>query len=252
MANIFARFWNFSTGWLHSSQSRLEATRPDIVYDQALKAEGAKYKSMEDAVAGLVYNRNKLETDIEDTRSKLEEVQSMLDQAVEDAQGDDKAAAEEAMVIGAALQEQEESLLERLAELTTTRDAAAGRVEEYQGKLGEFQAKLGWLKDEKNAVVAQAQMDRETIQLNRELSGMIVDDDSQSLNELRDKLGRLHAQANMTEEMAGNSIEGRTRQYRLKAKSSAAQKKFLDRVETAKAVTGDTARPQLSGDSDNS
>ena len=77
MANIFARFWNFSTGWLHSSQSRLEATRPDIVYDQALKAEGAKYKSMEDAVAGLVYNRNKLETDIEDTRSKLEEVQSM-------------------------------------------------------------------------------------------------------------------------------------------------------------------------------
>ncbi len=250
MANIFRRFWNFSTGWLHSSQSRLEASRPDIVYDQALKAEGDKYDNMEKAVAGLVYNRNRTEGDIEETRTKLEEVQSMLDQAVEDAQGDDKAAAEEAMMVGAMLQEQEEALLDRLAQLTESRDAAAARIEEYQGKLVEFQAKLGRLKEEKSTVVAQAQVDRETIRLNRELSGMTIDDDSQSLNELREKMGRLHAQANMTEEMTGNSLEERTRQYRLKAKSAASQKKFLDRVESAKAVTGDTARPQLSGDSD--
>jgi phage shock protein A len=248
MANIFARFWNFSTGWLHSSQSRLESSRPDIVYDQALKAENAKYKNMEEAVSGLVYNRNRLDGDIEDGRSKLEEVQSMLDQAVEDAQGEDKAAAEEAMTIGAMLQEQEESLLERIVELTQSRDAAAARIDEYQGKLVEFQAKVSRLKEEKSTVVAQAQVDRETIRLNRELSGMTIDDDSQSLNELREKMGRLHAQANMTEEMTGNSLQERTRQYQLKAKSTTAQKKFLDRVESAKAVTGDTARPQLSGD----
>jgi phage shock protein A len=173
----------------------------------------------------------------------------MLDQAVEDAQGADKATAEEAMMIGAMLQEQEESLLERLAQLTESRDAAATRIEEYQSKLVEFQAKLKRLKDEKSTVVAQAQVDRETIRLNRELSGMTIDDDTQSLNELREKMGRLHAQASMTEEMSGNSLEERTRQYRLKAKSSSAQKKFLDRVESAKAVTGDTARPQLSGNS---
>jgi len=252
VANIFARFWNFSTGWLHQSQSRLEASRPEIVYDQALKAEKKKYEKMEEAVSGLVYNRTKLDGDIETSRGELVEVQAMLDQAVLDAQSDDKGVAEEAMMIGAMLQEQEEALLERLATLTESRDSAAGRIEEYQGKLVEFQAKLKRLDDEKSTAVAQAQVDRETIRLNRELSGMTIDDDSQSLNELREKMGRLHAQASMTEEMTGKSLEERTRQYKLKARASTARGKFLDRVESSKAVTGSTSRPQLSGESEDS
>ena len=252
MANIFVRFWSFSTGWLHSSQSRLEASRPEIVYNQALKSEKKKYEKMEDAVSGLVYNRKQLEDNIDNGRRELEEVQNMLDQAVVDAQSDDKAVAEEAMMIGAMLQEQEEALLEKLATLTESRDSAASRIDEYQGKLVEFQAKLKRLDDEKDTAVAQAQVDTETIRLNREISGMTIDDDSQALNELRQKMGRLHAKASMTEEMTGKSLEERTRQYKLKARTASAQSKFLERVESSKAVTGSTARPQLSGDSDES
>jgi phage shock protein A len=236
MANIFSRMWNFLTGWLHYQQSQIEATQPEIVYDQALRDQRRKYEKMEEAVSGLVYNRNKLNDDIANNRQELDEVQRMLEQAIRDAQSDDRAVAENAMELGAALQLQEETLIQRLAQLTESRDSANQRIEEYQNKLIQFQARIKQLNEEKNNAVAQAAVDRETVRLNRELSGMAVDSESQSLNELRDKLGRLHAQAMMTEEMRGKSLEDRLQQYRLRARTESSQAKFLARVEQAKAL----------------
>ncbi|MDA1192296.1 MAG: hypothetical protein O3A46_11515, partial [Candidatus Poribacteria bacterium] len=77
--------------------------------------------------------------------------------------------------------------------------------------------------------------------LNRELSGMGGDDESQSLNELRDRLGRLHAQASMTTEMRGKSLDERMRQYKLKAKSESARSRFLERVQDRPLAGGATA-----------
>lgn len=236
MANIFSRIWSFLTGWLHYQQSQIEATRPEIVYEQVLREQRRKYAKMEEAVAGLVFNRNRLNEDIEKTREELDEVQRMLEQAIRDAQSEDRAVAESAMEIGGALQQQEEILLQRLAQLTESRDGANQRIEEYQRKLVAFQARIKQLQEEKANAIAQAAVDRETIRLNRELSGMAVDSDSQALNELREKLGRLHAQAMMTEEMRGKSLEDRLQQYRLRARTEAAQAKFLARVEQAKAL----------------
>ena len=108
MANLFQRFWNFMTGWLYEKQSNLEATNPGVVYDQALRDQKQNYKKMEEAVSGLVYNRNRLNEDIEESRKELEEVQRMLSQAVKDAQSDNRAVAEEAILIGATLQDRED------------------------------------------------------------------------------------------------------------------------------------------------
>lgn len=236
MANIFARMWNFLTGWLHYQQSQIEATQPEIVFRQAIDQQRRKYGKMEEAVAGLVFNRNKLNEDIVDNRQELEEIQRMLDQAIRDAQSDDRASSETAMELGAVLQQQEETLVQRLAQLTESRDSANQRIEEYQGKLVQFQGRIKQLEEEKRNAVAQAAVDRETVRLNRELTGMAVDTESQSLNELREKLGRLHAQAMMTEEMRGKSLEDRLQQYRLRARTESSQAKFLERVQQAKAL----------------
>ncbi|MBM3214138.1 hypothetical protein FJZ36_04405 [Candidatus Poribacteria bacterium] len=248
MANIFSRFWNFMTGWLHSQQSALEATQPKVVYEQALRREKDKYRKMEEAVSGLVYNRNKLNKDIEDNRRELDDVIAMLDQAVRDAQSDDRATAEEALTIGEALQQQEDALTQRIAQLTESRDAANARIEEYQNKLVQFQGRIKELEAEKDNAIAQAAADKMTIQLNRQLSGMSIDSDQQSLNELRDSMGRLHAQAMMTEEMRGKSLEDKLQAYRLRARTGQARAKFLQRVEQAKALAPGGSTPLPPGD----
>ena len=250
MANVFTRFFNFMTGWLRHGQGRLEATRPEIVYEQALRDQKKKYEKMEEAVSGLVYNRNRINQDLEDARKELEEVQRMLEQAIRDAQSEDKATAEEAILVGTMLHEQEEALLQRIAQLTESRDAANARIEEYQQKLIEYQARIKQLEEEKANAIAQAQVDRETIRLNRELSGMTVDDDSDSLNELREKLGRLHAQATMTDEMRGKSLEDRLRQYKLRARSESARSRFLERVQAAQPLADGKTRELPSSDAE--
>ena len=246
MANVLSRFWNFMTGWVRQEQRRLEATKPEVVYEQALRDERKKYSQMEEAVSGLVYNRNRLNQDLENDRGELEEAQQMLVQAISDAQSDDRATSEEAVTIGTMLHEQEEALLQRIDQLTESRDAANAQIEEYQGKLVEFQARIKALEEEKGNAAAQAQVDRETIRLNRELAGMTVDDDTEALNDLRGKLGRLHAQASMTSEMRGQSIDERLRQYKLRARSENGRTRFLERVQAAKSLEDGKEPEQLS------
>jgi phage shock protein A len=244
VANIFKRFWNFLTGWVLAKQSDLEAANPKVVYDQALRAQRERYRKMEESVSGLVANRNRLTDDIRTARAELDEVQAMLDQAIRDTQSADKATVENAMLVGEAIQEQEETLLKRLAELTESRDAANVRIEEYQTKLVQFQGRIKRLAEERANAIAQAQVDQETIRLNRELSGMSVDTDTEALDELRDRLGRLHALAAMTDEMRGKSLEERLEKYRLQARSTRARDRFLARVEQAKALQAGAAEQQ--------
>ncbi|GIX06075.1 MAG: hypothetical protein KatS3mg115_0478 [Candidatus Poribacteria bacterium] len=239
MAGLARRFWNFLTGWLRFGQSRLESTRPEIVYDQAIREQRKKYQKLEEAVAGLVYNRNQLQEDLREAQQELDEVQRMLEQAIQDARSDDRARAEEAVLIGTMLQEQEEALQARIAELTESLDVANARIEEYQEKLVEFQARIRQLEQEKAHAVAQARMDQETIRLQRELSGMVVDDSSEALQELRQRLGRLHAQATMVEEIRGKSLEERLNAYRRRARSESARTRFLERVQERRALEGE-------------
>jgi len=236
MANVVSRFWNFMTGWVRQEQRRLEATKPEVVYEQALRDQRKKYNQMEEAVSGLVFNRNRIDQDLADSRGELEEVQQMLTQAIGDAASEDRATSEEAITIGTMLHEQEETLLGRIDELTESRDAGNAQIEEYQGKLEEFQARIKSLEDEKANATAQARVDQETIRLNRELAGMSVDEDTEALTDLREKMGRLHAQATMTSEMRGQSIEERMKQYKLRARSESSRSGFLERVEAAKSI----------------
>ena len=245
MANVISRFWNFMTGWLRHEQGRLEATRPEIVYEQALRDQRKKYNQMEEAVSGLVYNRNRLDQDLDSTRSELDEVQAMLAQAVADAQSDERATSEDAITIGTMLHEQEAALLDRVEQLSESRDAANAQIEEYQGKLVEFQSRVKQLEDEKTRAAAQARVDQETIRLNRELSGMSVDDDTEALNDLREKMGRLHAQAAMTSEMRGKSVEERLQQYKLRARSESSRSEFLARVQASKSIEDANATEKL-------
>ncbi|MDE0019768.1 MAG: PspA/IM30 family protein [Candidatus Poribacteria bacterium] len=247
MANIFVRFWRYMTGWMHDGLSKAEAERPDIVYKQAIEDQTQRYQQMEEAVSGLVANRARLDEDLKKAENSLIEVRSTMEHAIINAQGSDKEAAEEAILVGSMLQEEEEKLVQRIYQLTESRDSVRAQVENYQEKLVEFRHSINQLQTERDEAVAQARVDKQTIELNRQLQGMSTESDMQSLNELRNNLGRLRAQATMSEEMQSESLDARVRKYKNAVRSDAAKAKFLQRVEESKALEAGTAGENESG-----
>ncbi len=247
MANIFVRFWRYMTGWMHDGLSKAEAERPDIVYKQAIEDQTQRYQQMEEAVSGLVANRARLDEDLKKAENSLIEVRSTMEHAIINAQGSDKEAAEEAILVGSMLQEEEEKLVQRIYQLTESRDSVRAQVENYQEKLVEFRHSISQLQTERDEAVAQARVDKQTIELNRQLQGMSTESDMQSLNELRNNLGRLRAQATMSEEMQSESLDARVRKYKNAVRSDAAKAKFLQRVEESKALEAGTAAENESG-----
>ena len=71
----------------------------------------------------------------------------------------------------------------------------------------------------------------------------------QALNELRNNLGRLRAQATMSEEMQNESLDSRINKYKQAVRSDAAKAKFLQRVEQSKALTAGTGPSESAGES---
>lgn len=246
MANIFVRFWRYMTGWMHDGLSKAEAQRPEIVYKQAIEDQTQRYQQMEEAVSGLVANRARLDDDLKKAENSLIEVRSALDHAIINAQGGDKEAAEEAILVGSMLQEEEEKLVQRIHQLTESRDSVRVQVENYQEKLVEFRHSINQLQSERDEAVAQSRVDRQTIELNRQLQGMSTESDMQALNELRNNLGRLRAQATMSEEMQSESLDSRIQKYKNAVKSNAAEAKFLQRVEESKALAAGAENPSAS------
>ncbi len=246
MANIFVRFWRYMTGWMHDGLSKAEAQRPEIVYKQAIEGQTKQYQQMEEAVAGLVANRARLDDDLKKAEDSLMEVRSAIDHAIVSAQGSDKEAAEEAILVGSMLQEEEETLVQRIHLLTESRDSVRVQVDNYQEKLVTFRHSINKLQSERDEAVAQARVDRQTVELNRQLQGMSTEGDMQALNELRNNLARLRAQATMSEEMQSESLDSRIKKYKNAVKSDSAKAKFLQRVEESKALAAGTANESAS------
>ena len=241
MANVFSRFWRFLTGWADDRMSKAEVKRPEIVYDQAIEDQTKKYRQLESAVSGLVMNRNKLRDDLKTARSKHGEVQRMLAHARRDAQSDNKERAEEAIMLGSMLIEDEEKLINRIEQLTENRAVMEERVKDAQAKLVDFQHRIKSLREEKVEAVSQARVDRSTIELSHQLKGINADGEMRSLNNVRENLARLNAQAQMVDEMDSSSLDSRLEKYKKQISAESGRARFLESVEQDKALAAGTS-----------
>jgi len=234
MFGILKRLWNLLTGWMYQKEAELEMSQPGAVFDAAINESVRKYDRMEKAVGGLAMNRNMIEQDLKQERDDLVEVQAMLGQAIQDAQSDNPELRDEAMTLGETLQEQEERLTRNITMMEESYSAASEKVDDYQKKLIQFKAQINNMEQEKHTAIAQSEADRQSIRLNRELDGLSTDVESKAVVDLRKNLSKLHAQANVSDEMRGKSYDEKMTAFKEKAGSRQARSKFMERVEAAK------------------
>jgi phage shock protein A len=220
--SIFARIANFISGFFYSLIGSAEENNPAIAYESAIQSMIKKQADLKKAVSSIILLRNKTEADLEDKKSKLEEVDSMLETALDD--GDDESA-----VI---LLEEKETLEDTIERLEVDFADIEGQADEAMNALNQYIEEIKKLKKEKERMVAENEIAITQSQIASQLDGLSLDADVQALQKAREGVGKRKAQADVDRELRNNSIDTKLDKIRKRAGNTKAKK----RLEEMKAM----------------
>jgi len=224
MAGFFARISNLWSGFLSLFIADLETSNPAAVYEAAIDQRTQQYANLKKGVSAIVHLRNKTQQEYDAAQTSLRDVLSQIPVAIE--AGDD----EVAMV----LLEKQEQLEGQMASLEGSLEQIKAQAENAKQGLISFQADIKKLKREKDAMLAKAETAKARIAIQEQLSGISVEADIKALDNVRTHIDKLHAEADVSEEVAGSSLDARLAAIKNKTGSSSARLK-LEAMKKARA-----------------
>ncbi len=220
---FFDRLANFFKGLFSTSMRDLEASNPDAVYQAAIDERVKRAAEMRKAVANLIYLRNTLQERQEEQSKALAKLNAQLPLLVEE--GDDEGALlliEQRTALGTQLQTTQDELA-----------AVQAQVDEAQSGIVRYEQEIGKLKEERERVIASKKTAEARIQVQETLSGLSTSADVQALENVRENVKKLQAEAQLNAELASQStqskldtIEARTAQATAKAELAELKKQM--------------------------
>lgn len=238
MAGLIERFFNFIKGTFGLAISDMENSNPEAVYESAIEERKTKYAQLTKAVSGIVYLRNKLQQDLEGKEKKLKEVNAMLPVAIES--GDDE--------VATTLLTQQEELEGQITEIRAELDKVTTQAEEAKKGLQEFQAEIEKLKREKAAMLAKKATAEARIKIQSTLDGMSTDADIKALDNVRESINKLHAEADVQGELKGASLDSKLAAIREKTANAGAKARLEEmkrQMAAQKAAAAEGAKKNL-------
>lgn len=206
MAGFFERIGNLWNGFWSLWISGKEASNPDAVYEAAIDERIKKHRELKKAVSGIVYLRNKTQTELEQKEKELREVSVQLPVAVES--GDD----EVALVL---LQKQNE-LQRAIGTLSGDLEKVSKQAEEAKEALVAFQGEIEKLRRERDEMLAKKATAEARIQIQETLDGLSTDADIKALENVREHISKLQAEADVATEVKADSLDARLKKIKEK------------------------------------
>ena len=213
---FFARIGNLFRGILSVFVGGLEKDNPEAVYEAAINERIKQYNKLKEAVAGIVYLRNKLQNEVEEKSKELHEVTQQIPIAVE--QGEDE--------VAIALIQRKDALTGRLDELKGELDNATNEAEEAKKSLISFQNEIEKLKREREEMLAKKASAEARIKIREQIDGLSMDADIRALDNVRESIGKLQAQADVSKELAGTDLESKLSKIRQDAATASARQQL--------------------------
>ena len=184
---LFARLSNLVRGVFARWLGEREHRNPGAVYAAAIEERVAQYATLRSAAAGVIYMRQKLERELGQQTAELSRVRRELDVAVE--RNDDAAAL--------ALIARRDALDADVARLTADLDELTREADAAKRNLVAFQQEIARLREERTRTLARLANAKARLRLHETLSGLSPEADIQALEEVRDHVNRLVAEANL-------------------------------------------------------
>jgi len=223
LANLWHGFWSL---WIGGHERK----NPRVVYESALNARIRKHGRLKKAASNIVYLRNKLASELESRRAELSEVTAQIPIAVDE--GEDEVALH--------LIQRKDELAGEIGTLQAEIERTAEEAEEAKRALVSFQSEIEKLRKEKDRMLAAKETAEARIQIQETLSGLSVDADIRALDNVRESIGKLQAQADMGAELGQASLDGRLRKIRARAATATARNQ-LDELKRARAASREQA-----------
>lgn len=234
---FFDRIANIWRGFLSLWISDIENKNPEAVYEAAIEERIKKHRELKKAVSGIVYLRNKTQTELETKEKELAEINVQIPVAVEE--GEDEAAL--------VLIERRDALTASIAALRAELEKVSTQAEEAKEGLLAFQGEIEKLKREKEEMLARRANAEARIQIRETLDGLSTDADIKALDNVRESIHKLQAEADVSTELGRESLDSKLSKIKAKAANASARNELEELKRQAAARKAGAAEAAAAG-----
>jgi phage shock protein A len=228
---FFSRIGNWFSGIMSLFVSDLEKKNPEAIYESAIEGRIQKHRELKKAVSGIVYLRNKLDTDLQTKTKALAEIQVQIPVAIEE--GEDEAAL--------VLIQKKDELTDSIADIQAELTRVSTQAEDAKQGLVAFQGEIEELKREKNEMLAKKANAEARIQIQETLDGLSTDADIRALENVRESIHKTVAEAQVGAEIQDDSLDSKLKDIKKKAKSASARSQLEEMKKQMAAKKAATA-----------
>ncbi len=214
---LIARFTGLIRGMFASWIRDREERSPKAVYEHAIAERVTQYRDLKDAVAGILYMRNKLEAEITERRTELARTLEDIRRAVR--RGDDE--------VSLALVTRKQALVEDLEHAERELQGVRAEAEDAKGNLVRFREEIRTLEREKGRMLATLANAQARRRMQEAIEGLAVDADMRALDAVREHVGRVSIEGTLEKELGGDlGLGARVKAIRAEARTEAARKEL--------------------------
>jgi len=215
---FFDRLAQVWKGFLSLWVSDLENRNPEAVYEAAIEERIKKHRELKKAVSGIVYLRNKLQTELETAEKELAQVSLQIPVAVEE--GEDEAAL--------ILIQKKDELDAKIVQVRAELEKVSAQAEDAKSGLVQFQGEIEKLKREKTEMLAKKANAEARIQIQETLDGLSTDADIKALENVRETIQKKTAEADVAGEIRGESLDDKLAKIKAKTANASAKAQLAE------------------------
>jgi len=198
---LLARFRHLVKGMFAIWIREGERQNPAAVYEQAIHERTRQYRDLKEAVAGILYMRNKLEGEIHERRVDIARLHDDTRRAIR--RGQDE--------LSLSLIESKQALMEELERAERELEGLRAEAEEAKANLVRFRDEIRTLTREKGRMIATLANAQARRRLTEALDGFSVDADMKALEAVRDHIARVATEGQLDRELGGSDEVTRRR-----------------------------------------
>lgn len=216
---LLARLRSLFTGvfalWVRAKENE----HPEAVYAQAIEERRRQYAELKQAVAGILFLRNRLEGESRDRRAELGRLSADVARAV--ARGDDPAAL--------TLIAHKQALVEDLERTEADLEGMQAETATAKENLVRFRDEIRELEREKVRTLATLANAKARRRIQQAFEGLTVEHELRALDSVREHVAGLVAEGRLDREMGSEDAAPVLRSYRDEARRDAARRE-LDEI----------------------
>ncbi len=214
---LLGRLFNLIRGvfavWIRDGEEQ----HPRAVYESAINERTRQYHELKQAVAGILYMRNKLEAEISERRAEIARMHDDVRRAVR--RGQDE--------IAVTLIAQKQALLDELERSERELEGVRAEAEDAKNNLVRFREEIRALVREKGRMLATLANAQARQRIQQALEGLSVDAEMRALEGVREHIGKLATEGTLEREIGEDEgLRQRLRAIRDDARTESARREL--------------------------